>query len=151
MHRSDRKRYLKNWKNVNRERARESARFPDVMQEIPQAEWPPISPDMAPELIPLAVWRSKKFFAQVVKEPNGAVRISVNRVMMNDKYDYVDGITWDDLFAIKNQIGFADRDCIEIYPAQADLVNVANIRHLFVLDAPHPYNWENNRKRKERK
>jgi len=38
----------------------------------------------------------------------------------------------------------ADKDCIELYPAASDVVNVANMRHLFVLDEPHPLNWKNN-------
>lgn len=130
-----------NWKQVNREMIREAAKFPDHMQEIPYDEWPEHIKNYGGELKPIGAWRSKKFFAQIVEEPNGAIRISINRARFNDKYDYDDGITWDELFAIKNQIGFADKDCIEIYPAAHDLVNVANIRHLFVLDTPHPYNW----------
>jgi hypothetical protein len=34
-----------------------------------------------------------------------------------------------------------DKDAVEIYPADKDIVNVANMRHLIVLPAPFPYTW----------
>jgi hypothetical protein len=130
-----------NFKQVNRFLARESQKFSEEMQMIPYEEWPSIHKSTELKCKPLALWRSKKFMAQVVEEPNGSIRISINRTSINSKYEFIDGISWDDLQNIKNQIGFQDFDCIELYPAREDVVNVANIRHLFVLPESSIYNW----------
>ena len=37
--------------------------------------------------------------------------------------------------------GFGDRDAVEVYPADNAIVNVANMRHLFVFENPLPYVW----------
>lgn len=134
-----RKRTMKNWKNVNREMQRENKLYPVHMVQVPREKWPKTQHGAKCE--PLNLWRSRDFVAQVVREPNGAIRIAVNRTRMNEDYDFADGISWDDLWRIKNEIGFSDRDCIEIYPAQEDIINVANIRHLFVLPEKHEWNW----------
>lgn len=143
------KKSMKNWKNVNREMARTNKKFPNHMVEIPKEHWPDTlkAHEHQADVMckPVAAWRSNKFFAQVVEEPGGAIRISINRTRINENYDFADGITWDDIFCIKNEIGYADKDCIEIYPAKNDLVNVSNIRHIFLLDEPHPLNWSLNK------
>lgn len=136
------KRTLPNWKNVNREMARENARFGREFIQIPEEQWPEGSKAAGGDR-PIAAFRNARFFVQVCREENGAVRISVNRTQIDETYNFVGGITWDELFIIKNEIGYADKDCIEIYPAESKLVNVANIRHLFILETPHPLNWKN--------
>ncbi|MGL0761287.1 DUF4222 domain-containing protein [Citrobacter freundii] len=52
-----------------------------------------------------------------------------------------DGISWDALQEIKNAVGYADRDAVEIYPAQKDVVNVANMRHLWIVNEPLNFAW----------
>ena len=47
-----------------------------------------------------------------------------------------DGITWDELQRIKNECLGEDVWCVEVYPAQSELLDVANMRHLWVLDEP---------------
>lgn len=42
-------------------------------------------------------------------------------------------ITWDELQAIKNQVWGKDARAIEVYPAQGDVVNSGNWRHLWRL------------------
>ena len=42
-------------------------------------------------------------------------------------------ITWDQLQAIKNEVWGRDARAIEVYPAQDDLVNSGNWRHLWRL------------------
>ena len=85
----------------------------------------------------LAVFRNRHFFVQVHNQ-KGWIRISVNRTSLNvDARRWHDGISWDSLMLIKNQIGYGDRDAVEIYPQDAKTVNVANIRHLFILPENH--------------
>jgi len=137
------KKMMVNWKQVNREMARENAKYGRELVKIEYADWPENVKNYDGPLKPIAAWRNARFFVQVCEEPNGAVRISVNRTQIDETYNMVAGITWDELYIIKNEIGYADKDCIEIYPAESTLVNVANIRHLFVLNEPHPFNWKN--------
>ncbi len=42
-------------------------------------------------------------------------------------------ITWDQLQAIKNEVWGKDARAIEVYPAQGDVVNTGNWRHLWRL------------------
>lgn len=52
-----------------------------------------------------------------------------------------DGISWDALQEIKGAVGYADRDAVEIYPRDADVVNVANMRHLWITPEPIAFAW----------
>ena len=54
-----------------------------------------------------------------------------------------DGITWDEIQSIKNEIGFEDHDCVEVYPAQKNIVDVANMRHIWVMDELLLFSWKN--------
>ena len=47
--------------------------------------------------------------------------------------DGADGIPWDDLQHIKNDVLGADVAAVEIYPPQGDLINEANMRHLWTV------------------
>jgi len=77
---------------------------------------------------------------QVYSEAGGIVRLSVCRTKLaGDRWK--DGIGWDDLQAIKNKVGYPDSDALEVYPASSDVVNVANMRHLWVMPAPVPFAW----------
>lgn len=58
----------------------------------------------------------------------GAIHLTVHR------WDMKDGITWDELQRIKNECGFEDRDAVEAYPRQQDVINTGNIRHLYVFE-----------------
>jgi hypothetical protein len=67
-----------------------------------------------------------------IMEP-GMLRLSVNRTELDASGNWKDGITWDELQAIKSAVGYGDRDAVEAYPKNVDVVNVANIRHLWIL------------------
>lgn len=41
--------------------------------------------------------------------------------------------SWSELQRIKDELAGADRTAIEVFPAQRDLVDVANLYHLWVL------------------
>lgn len=85
---------------------------------------------------PIAAWRSNRFLVQLFNEC-GAQRITINRTMVDEvKGGWLQGITWDEIQTIKRQIGFAERFAVELYPADSELVNVANMRHIWLVDAP---------------
>lgn len=51
------------------------------------------------------------------------------------RHDGQDGIPWDDLQRIKNEICGRNAVALEVYPRADQFVNDANLRHLFVLPA----------------
>ena len=44
-------------------------------------------------------------------------------------------ITWDQLQSVKNEVWGPDARAVEVYPAQGDVVNAGNMRHLWRLGA----------------
>ena len=56
-----------------------------------------------------------------------ALHLAVRRL------DESDGISWDDLQWIKNEIAGADRVAVELYPEASEVMDQANMRHPFVL------------------
>jgi hypothetical protein len=56
-----------------------------------------------------------------------------------------DGIGWDDLQRLKGEAGYGEYCAVEIYPPDADVVNVANMRHLFILKSPPAMMWRDAR------
>lgn len=112
------------------------ARQPEFVGKFKQLRIPPHGRRVA-------AFESPGFLAQVYLDKNGYTRISVNRTSYESaKHDrWRDGITWDQLQEIKAAIGYADWWAVEVYPPDSQVVNVANIRHLFLLrDAP-PFAW----------
>ena len=55
--------------------------------------------------------------------------------------DWAVGISWDSLQDIKRRRGYGDKYAIEIYPREVDIVNVAAMRHLWVLPEPLNIGW----------
>lgn len=100
-----------------------------VMDELPQ--------DMLEEGKVLGAWKSRDFSAVAwkIEQPGVVCRLSVNRMDLDPNTgSFLAGITWDQLYQIKNQCGFAGNDAVEVYPAADKLVNVSNMRHLWVLE-----------------
>jgi hypothetical protein len=88
--------------------------------------------------------RSRDFLVQISQE-NGAIRLSINRTILNQKGTrWQDGISWDEIQNIKNKIGYAERCAVEIYPPENHKVDVANIRHIWVLEKEPDFMWKNN-------
>ena len=116
---------------------RNNAKLPSVLREVPRADWPATPPQGL-----VRVLRSRDFLAQVFEPPHTSslARLSISRTTTaGDRWQ--DGISWDDLQRLKAEAGYADRDAVEVYPAQCDVVNVANMRHLWVLAEPLPFAW----------
>lgn len=47
-------------------------------------------------------------------------------------------LTWNELQEVKRDAGYEDRTAIEVYPRHDEIVNCANIRHLWVLPEDFP-------------
>lgn len=116
--------------------ARENQRYGDEFVTMWRHEWP----DNAPETL-IEVKRNRRFLVQIHQE-HDHIRITVNRTKLGADGRWVDGITWDELNEIKNACGFAHRWCVEVFPPKDQLVNDANMRHLWVLDHSPAYGWK---------
>lgn len=110
------------------------------MVAIPATKWPFMP---AWESVPRAVWRSRDYLAVLYEQrADGMHRLTVNSVRRGmskrpgQDTDWRDGITWDELQRVKNECLGEDVWCVEVYPAQDKLVDVNNMRHLWVLDEP---------------
>ena len=118
-----------------REMARESAKWPAALKEIPRSEWPNLD---GPQL---RVLRSREY---LVQEFGGTgpvlVRLSINITSM-DGARWADGIPWEDLQRLKAEAGYALHDADEVFPSVMDVVNVANMRHLWVMRDKLPFAW----------
>ena len=89
--------------------------------EVLKRDWPEAMSSQA------ALWKvfgSRGLLAQIYLEENG-LRLSVRLT------DGSDGLTWDDLAWVLHVL-LPDRWAVEVYPPAHAVVNVANMRHLYV-------------------
>lgn len=94
---------------------------------------------------PVQVWLNNQFLVQVFDESLPGVtsmRLSVCRTTLNMDGRWQDNIRWDELQDIKRAVGFGDWYGIEIYPKDADVVNVANMRHLWLMPESIGIGWD---------
>jgi hypothetical protein len=119
--------------------AHENMDYPaDAFVEIPRERWPAVPHPT----IPLkGVYRSRHFFVQAYDEPGGVVRLSVCRTALTGAGDWLGDITWEEMQWVKDTVGYAAFDAVEVYPSTLDVVNVANMRHLWVLPESLPFAW----------
>lgn len=119
---------------------REAEKKPPRLTPVPQEQWPADPPGALSTR--LGVWVSQKFLVQHFKESkSGAQRLSINRTTVDATGDWCDEISWDELQQIKRDVGFGNYCAVEIFPPDIDLVNVANMRHLWLLGTPPPFMW----------
>ncbi|MBW3092666.1 hypothetical protein KIH79_06835 [Bifidobacterium sp. 82T10] len=92
---------------------------------------------------PIRQWQSRDYLAALYHDRNGHTRLSVNRIQRDKRTnEWKDGITWDELQRIKQET-LGNVWAVEIYPPEPDLVNIHNIRHLWILPQPPTYAWHN--------
>ncbi|HBL8902008.1 TPA: hypothetical protein LTW63_004002 [Enterobacter hormaechei] len=108
-----------------------------TLKSVPKESWPIKMYDPKRS----QVWVNAYFLVREFKEADGVIRLSINTTSMGGSGRWKDGITWDALQEIKNAVGYQDRDAVEIFPAQKDLVNVANMRHLWIVPESIPFAW----------
>jgi hypothetical protein len=116
---------------------KQNRQWPVDLREVPRAEWPPGM--HYPYLI--RVWRSRGFVVQLYEEPGEPLRLSINRSELGPAGRWKDGITWDEIQNLKGEAGFGSWWAVEVYPADGHVVNVANVRHIWLLDAPPAFAW----------
>lgn len=112
--------------------------WPDKLAEVPPSEWPPLEGITKK---PVGVFRSKEFLVQVFEEPNDILRLTIARCRIKDDGSWSDNISWEEMQDLKRQAGLGGLDAVEVYPCDHDVVNVANMRHLWVLPRPLSFAW----------
>lgn len=121
----------------------EAAKRPATLTEIPRDSWPPHY-RMDPEA-PTKAYHSREFLAQLYdvgsREGRTTMRLSVCRVTLKDDGRWEEGLSWEELMRVKRECGFGDWYAIEVYPEDREIVNVANMRHLWLLSTPLTIGW----------
>lgn len=103
---------------------------------VPEVEWPNHNQKNLKQ-----VYLNNEFLVQEFHEDNNVIRLSVCSVKRKGS-KWVDGITWDQLNEIKSKVGFSNMFALECYPEQKNIVNVANMRHLWILPERLPFAWQ---------
>jgi len=80
---------------------------------IPVVHWPPHNHD--PSRLKMFIHPERLF--QVFDEGNCLYRLMVNLLALGGNGRWKDMISWDRLQEIKNVVGFAGQDAVEVYPA----------------------------------
>lgn len=136
--------------------AREVRRALNRSADEANAEWPEELVEIdVPEAMaqrmdnpPVRALRSRYFLVQVYEDDTGDDgmfrRLSVQRVehaaFRTDAVE--DPISWDELMGCKSEAGYCDRWAVEVYPPDADVVDVARMRHLFLVSPERlPFRW----------
>lgn len=113
----------------------ENQKYTEVLEEIPREEWPAVIPDRLWKAL-----RSNQFFVQIYQEADDIIRLTACRTAMEGD-DWAANITWDSLQDLKRRCGYGERYAIEVYPREIDMVNVAAMRHLWILPEPLQIGW----------
>lgn len=119
----------------------ENLKHTDEFVSVPPDHWPKTNGQLV-----LDVKRNARFLVQIIQFSKGIIRLSICRTMIDRNGAWLDGITWEELQSIKDAVGFADRDAVEVFPRSCDIVNVANMRHLWVMDKELPCVWRGAKK-----
>src|SRR5258708_3951983 len=106
----------------------ENLKYPEALEMIPRKDWPPLS-KLAEANKPFEVWRSRTFFIMIYMD-RGFERLSMLRTEFSDNTGrFSDGVSWDDMQRLKAECGRGSRWAVEVYPPDAEIVNVQNMRH----------------------
>jgi hypothetical protein len=129
-------------KALARQAGKQALAWPAHLTRLPERQWPAVPAGITR---PGGVWRSRHYLACLFEAPPfGGVevrRLTVNRVTLGGAGQWEDRIPWDDLQQCKREIGYGDWYAVEVYPRDRDLVNVAHMRHLWLLAEPLEIGW----------
>lgn len=117
------------------------------MRKIPRESWPTGHSSVER----LAVYVDMDYLVQVfATDVPGVLRLSVNRTAYTLSVDghpkWHSGIEWDELQDIKRACGYGGSWAVECFPPDSEVVNVANMRHLWLLPEAPPYAWGRDRR-----
>jgi hypothetical protein len=120
--------------------------WPLTLVEVDRELWPAL---VSKDRVPVRVLRSRDFLMQVYDERDFFIILSVCRTDLQSDGQWRQDITWEELQDLKKQAGYGERCAVEVYPNDSDVVNVANLRHLFVLPKGTHLGWRPSLAKKE--
>jgi hypothetical protein len=116
----------------------ENRKYGRRFTEVPREQWPTSYALMTVPV--LRVWRNRSFLVQLFDEGDG--RLTINRAeLAPNGQGWAEGISWDELMEVKADVGFGDCWAVEVYPPDDQIVNVANMRHLWLLPERPSFSW----------
>lgn len=121
--------------DLNKILKKENKKWPIKLIAVPKDQWPNT------RLKLIEVLRSRNFLVQIYDEGNNIERLSVCRTLTRGGM-WLDNITWDELQILKDESGRGNKAAVELYPSNSDVVNVANMRHLWVLPEAPEFMWK---------
>lgn len=125
-------------REMRRSMKRKAAKRPQSLRRLPDEEWR--SKKKVPKKL-AEVWISKDYLVQVFNEDKGIARLSICRTTVFPDGNWIDGLSWEDLQDIKRQVGRGDQCAVEVFPCEEDVVNVANMRHLWIFPKGLVFGW----------
>ena len=120
--------------SLNKILKKENKKWPKVLTQVKREQWPASKPINLVE-----VWRSRYFLVQLYSG-HDVTRMSVCRAAIKGDR-WLDNISWDELQKLKAECGRGNKPAIEMYPPDIDIVNVANMRHLWILNEAPEFMW----------
>lgn len=95
---------------------------------------------------PIRAWKSRNFVVQLHERPEeGLQRLSVQRAGANAGICPLNRdlrpISWDELMAVKAACGFEKVWACELLPPAEQVVDVAPMRHLWILPQAPAFGW----------
>ncbi len=117
--------------------AKEAQKYPAHLIDVPREAWP-----QSGETTRIRLLRSREYLVQVYQEPAPCfARLSISRTCLASNGGWQQDIPWEDLQRLKNEAGYSEFDAVEVYPRKGDVINVANMRHLFVMAGSLEFAW----------
>lgn len=121
---------------------KENAKYGQRFESVPRERWPDTF--RLPSIPLKRVMRNSRFMVMDYAPENSEIlsQLGVVRTAIDDQGRWVDGITWDELMAVKRGVGFGDAPAVEAYPEDDRTVNVANIRWMWILKIRPQFFWK---------
>lgn len=113
------------------------------LRQVPPEKWPTqpgVTPSGKQEIA--EVWLSRSYLVQVFIENTGHERLTICRTDLASSGRWQEHIPWHVLQRLKAECGRGDQWAVECFPPDDQVVDVANMRHLFLLPEPPAYGWK---------
>ena len=123
-------------RNQRRQLEKANLKQSKKLTEVPKDQWPTDHGNRT------RVFRSRAFLVQEYIE-GGNIRLSVNSTSIDSNGQWIEGISWEDLQRIKREVGYGDSYAVEVFPKDRDIVNVSNMRHLWIPPEALNIGWIN--------
>lgn len=124
-------------KSARRFLHQENRKWDNTLKPVPPEEWPPARAGVPR---PTQIMRSKEFLVQIYEEKDWT-RLSICRTALDKNGGWKTGIDWETMQRLKAECGYRHKDAVEVFPKDEDIVNVANMRHMFVVNMELPFVW----------